>query len=185
MIEVDIKDLLSHLFLTLNQKRGKMCEWLETDCPSIIFMKCYIWALQTSNSCSTQRKKALRTWACIQIRDNCVMLSALCLTACLLLLCRWRWMQTISAIAHAPKVSAPIHTHTHTHTQPHSHSGWPSLPQHTNTSMHRLKHTHLLYTHRCTNPRLPQLIWLSSLLSLLLLPYPPSALFLSLLIYIF
>lgn len=80
----------------------------------------------------------------------------LCLTACLCLLCRWRWMQMISAIAHAPKVSAWIHT------QQHYSSGWPSLPQHKCIHMH----TYILHTHHCTNPRLSQLSYISSLLSL-------------------
>lgn len=52
----------------------------------------------------------------IQIKDHFAVLSAVSLTACLCLLCRWRWMQTISAIAHAPKVSARIHTRTHSGT---------------------------------------------------------------------
>lgn len=65
-------------------------------------------------------------------------------------LCRWRWMQMISAIAHAPKVSA--HTHTCTHT--------PFRVTFTPPTQ-----THTAHTRYCTNPRLSHLSWLFSRLS--------------------
>lgn len=102
---------------------------------------------------------------CIQIKDNFVMLCVVCLTACLCLLCRWRWMQTISAIAHAPKVSARMHIHSHTRQR---HSGWPSLPQRQLTHTHSHKHTYIVYTHHRTNPSLSHLSCLFSLLPPLL-----------------
>lgn len=65
-------------------------------------------------------------------------------------LCRWRWMQMISAIAHAPKVSA--HTHTCTHT--------PFRVTFTPPTQ-----THTAHTRYCTNPRLSHSSWLFSRLS--------------------
>lgn len=94
---------------------------------------------------------------CIQTKANFVMLSVVCLTACFAFSCRWRWMQTISAIAHAPKVSARMHTHSHRRQR---HSGWPSLPQR--------QHAHIVYTHQRTNPSLSHLSCLFSLLPPLL-----------------
>lgn len=63
----------------------------------------------------------------------------LCVTTCLFLLCRWRWMQTISAIAHAPKVSAQIHTKTHTSIQGdlHSLTRTRTYSVHTHRRIHR------------------------------------------------
>lgn len=97
-----------------------MSTWLKADCQSVnhplspwnVTSECC--EHQVWTACLTRgEEKALRTRTCIQIKDNFAVLSVVCLTACLCLLCRWRWMQTISAIAHAPKVSARIHTHTH------------------------------------------------------------------------
>lgn len=65
-------------------------------------------------------------------------------------LCRWRWMQMISAIAHAPKVST--HTRTCTHT--------PFRVTFTPPTQ-----THTAHTRYCTNPRLSHSSWLFSRLS--------------------
>lgn len=108
---------------------------------SVLHLKCC--KHQEWIACLTRGKKYSEPErTCIQIKDNFVMLSVVCLTACLCLLCRWRWMQTISAIAHAPKVSARIHTHSHRRQR---HSGWPSLPQRKHTCT--AANTHIYCTH--------------------------------------
>lgn len=63
-------------------------------------------------ACLTRKKYILWRRTCIQLKDNFATLSITCLTACFCLLCRWRWMHTISAIVHAPKVSAYRYTNS-------------------------------------------------------------------------